>query len=382
MGERNISCLNERVMTIFIFSIREGFCQARYYIGPWILGLLASALVGGGVVPARAARFPFPTNAAADHAQGDTLYQQAFAAYQSGDYAQALGLIEKADKLKPDQPDGWNLRGMVYLKQDDFKKAEAAFSRAVVLDPKLWAAQFNLAEAPFQGKDYARARTRFDKLLDQTDRFKEAKKWELVQFKAFLSTLLMGDAIGAARRLEKLPAKGGVTPAYLYAQAATSFSRRDAAGARRSLVAAQSAYAPLLNDLFSNSLAEVGWMSAPAPPPMSLPPGQPPRGPSTSSPPPELASSTAPLSPLPADAPRFADKYAPIVIDPKLEAGAAEPLPTGDTGAHPVLPKVTPMASMMRPASKAVPDRALPPQAPVPPPVEIASEHRGLLLDE
>lgn len=359
-------------MTIFIFSPRKGFCQARPHPCLWLAGICAWALFVGGAAPARAARFPFIKDHAQDQAQGDAFYQQAFSAYQAGSYAQALDLIEKADKFKPDQPDGWNLRGMVYLKQNAFNKAEAAFSRACVLDPKLWAAQFNLAEAPFQGKDYARARPRFDRLLDQTDRFKESKKWELVQYKAFLSSLLMGDAAGAAKRLGKLPAKDGVTPAYLYAQAAMSFSRKDAAAARKPLAAAQSAYPAPLNDLFSNSLAEVGWINV-EPPPLPVPP---PSSPSRGAPPPqtELAS-VPPLSPLPADAPRFADKYAPIVIDPKMEAVAADPLPTGDAGAHPMMPRITP-----RPASKAVLNRALPQVPPTPAP-EIASEHRGLLLE-
>ena len=319
--------------------------------------LLASAIVWGAAVPtARALHFPFPNK---DRAQGDVFYQQAFSAYESGDYAQAQSLIEKADQLKPDQPDGWNLRGMVFLKQNAFDKAEAAFARAVMLDPKLWAAQFNLAEAPFQGKDYARARPRFEKLLEQTDRFKQAREWELVQFKVFLSCLLMGDDAGAARKLSKLPATGGITPAYLYAQAALSFSRKDPATARRTLTAAQNSFSPLLNELFSNSLVSAGWQN-PTPPPV-------------------LASS-GPLPVAMPQGPMPLDSHTPIVIDPKLEAAVAEPLPSPDAGVHPVSPKVSPLPP--RPAPKTVAAAAAPrPTAAPSPPPDAEADHRGLLLE-
>ena len=297
---------------------------------------LAITCAGGPTV--RAGRF----TSSKDRAQGDVLYQQAFAAYQAADYAQALSLIEKADLLKPDQPDGWNLRGMAYLKQNAFDKAETAFSRAVSLDPKLWAAQFNLAETPFQGKDYARARARFERLVDQTDRYKEPKEWELVQYKVFMSCLLMGDNAGAAKKLTKLPTSGGVTPAYLYAQASLAFSHKDAAGARKSLAAAQGAFSPLLNDLFSNSLVEAGWQS-PLPPPV-------------------LAANTSLMAP-PATGPMSADSHTPIVIDPALEASAAEPLPLPDAGVRPVMAKLNPT-----PVHVTAKNVANSPAPPLPPP--------------
>ncbi len=354
-SERLISWLNGALMTIFIFMRGSPLLGLDRSRRPLLAGLMALVFLCVAPSPVRAGRF----FSARDRAQGDTLYQQAFAAYQTGDYAQAQDLVEKADALKPDQPDGWNLRGMVYLKQNAFDKAEAAFSRAVSLDPKLWAAQFNLAEAPFQGKDYARARARFEKLIDQTDRFKTPKEWELVQYKAFLSCLLMGDHAAADKKLAKLPATGGTTPAYQYAQASMAFSRKDAAGARKSLTAAQGAYSPLLNDMFSNSLVEVGWQ--------------------TPLPPPTLAVNL-PNEVPPASGATLSENRTPIVIDPRLEASVAEPLPTGDTAVRPVASKIDPVVSL-RPTGKSAAALPAPSLQPAPSPVAESSDHRGLLLE-
>ena len=342
-------------MTTFIFERRKPFSGSK---SRWcrFLAVFSTLLVfSASSTRTYAAHLP----SSKERAQGDALYQEAFAAYQAGDYAQAQTLIEKADTLKPDQPDGWNLRGMVYLKRNAFNKAETAFTRAITLDPKLWAAQFNLAETPFQGKDYARARTRFEKLLDQTDHFREPKQWELVQYKAFLSCLLMGDNAGALKKLGKLPANGGATPAYLYAEAAIAFHRKDDATARKALTAAQSTFPPLLNDLFTDSLVEAGWQS-PLPPPVLAANG----------PGPGFAPSASGSS--------STNNHTPVAIDPRLEASAAEPLPSGDSAVHAVLGKVNSTPS--HPAVKAAAATPAPQVSPTPKPA-VATDRQELLLE-
>ena len=267
--------------------------------------LLTVALAVWIVQPLQAAQW----FSAKSRAEGDTFYRSAFAAYEAGDYPRAHGLLDQAEKLKPDQADGWNLRGAVFLKQGAYGRAEAAFNRAAKLDPNLWAARFNQAEAAFKGKNYPVARSRFDQLVSQTNRFKEKNQWELAQYKAFLSSLLMNDGAGAQKRLAKLPAVGGVTPAVAYAQAATAYHRNDLAGAQKMLATAQTTYSPSLNNLFSDSLATLGWQqAAPAAVPMTG------------------GALAAAGSMLPEPRPPV------YVIDPRIEAAAAEPLPMGDSG--------------------------------------------------
>ncbi len=294
-------------------------------------------------------------------AEGDALYKAAFAAYDTGDFPRAQELLNQAEKLKPDQADGWNLRGAVFLKQKLFGQAEAAFKRASALDPNLWAAQFNYAEAAFRGKNYPASRARFDHLVDQTNRFKEKNQWELAQYKAVLCSLMLNDDAGAQKRLAKLPAVGAVTPALSYAQAAVAFHRRDETTAQKALSVARTTYSPNLNNLFSDALETLGWQAASVPPGVALATATPPMPPSV--------SPSGPVRPA-------------YVIDPRLEAAAAEPLPV----AEPV-PSASATSRKMIPVINASPsDALLEPSGAVkavatPAPVAESALERGALLD-
>ncbi len=311
-------------MTTLFFGFRKAEGRRR----PRWIGLAAGlALVGAFLLPgvpgARAGLLP----SAKDRSQGEALFQQASTAYQGGDYAGSLHLLEQADALEPDQADAWNLRGVVLLKQKAYDKAEAAFARSVKIDPGLWAAQFNLAEVSFQKKNFARARSVFESLLAQTDRYKAGSKWELVLYKAFLCALLSGDEADARKKLAKLPATGGATPAFQYAQAALAFSHKDAAGANRILAGAQTAYTPALNGLFSPSLETAGWQT----PAVNLLPGT---QVASADPATAAAMNAAGLTnpggnlALPGGSSPAARQRPAVVIDPRLVAAASDPLPS------------------------------------------------------
>ena len=262
-----------------------------------------------------------------ERSQGDTLLAQANTAFQAGDYAGALRLLEQAEALKPDQADAWNLRGVVYLKQKTYDKAEAAFVHSVALDPTLWAAQFNLGETPFQKRDFARAKSVFEHLLAQTDRYKTAGRWELVLYKAFLCALLTGDEADARKKLAKLPATNGATPAFQYAQAALAFSRKDPVGANKILAGAQTAYTPALNGMFTNSLEMAGWQ-VPVTNPGSSSLVAANVDPATAAAM-NAAGITNPGNVAPsASGTRGVTQRPAVVIDPRVVASASDPLPS------------------------------------------------------
>ena len=328
--------------------------------GLWLLAAVPG--VTAGLLPASRNR-----------TQGDALFQQAGTAFQSGDLAGALKLLEQADALKPDQADAWNLRGVILLKQHAYDQAEAAFGRAVAIDPSLWAAQFNQAEAAFQKKDWARAETRFDRLLAQTNRFKVANKWELVAYKSFLCALLASGEAGAHKELGRLPAAGGTTPAFLYAQAALAFSRKDASGAARIVSGARTTYPAAVNNLFTSSLETAGWQ-APAPALTPVPGGAP--VPNVD---PQTAAAMNALGLTnPNNAPALAMRPPAVVIDPRLVAASSDPLPSGSgRDVIPVVGKkgIGPQrVDKEKPVVTATPaPEVTPPQSPL--------ESEGLLLD-
>ena len=371
-------------MTIFIFRCIRllGLPQGRFAPVWNCLALLPFLL------PLTAVAFPKFGSNPQDRAKGEALYQDAYKAYQNGDYAGSQRLLEQADKLKPDQADGMNLLGVVLLKQRAYDRAEAAFARAVAIDPDLWAAQFNLAEVPYQRKDYAKARTRFDRLLAQTDRYKENRKWEMVLYKVFLSGLLTGDEAGARKKLAKLSAAPGTNPVLAYAEAAAAFHRKDAAGAQKAIATAQSKFPRETNDLFSEPLVQAGWLTL-------LPPTVPPTVPL----PTNVAGTAGLLTGNGAPAALgAAARYGtpttpggalggtrPVEIDPKLEAAVAEPLPEPGGAIKPVMSKVTSLPLPLPAANpKATPAPAPTKVAQTPVPDALPDprlEHSGLLLD-
>ena len=225
-----------------------------------VLPVVVSTLIVVSGIPALGAGYVI---SAKDKARASDLSQQAYTTFQAGDYTQALNLLAQADQLRPDQPDSWNLRGVILLKEKAYDKAQAAFARAIELDPDLWAAQFNLAEVAFQRRDYTRARAGFERLLTQTDRFKEASKWELVQYKAYVSCLLMGDDQAAAKKIAKL--RSGTEPRRHFSMRRRRFPtagrvrRRHRKPSRRR----RRHFPPRSTISLPNSLVQVGWRAAP-----------------------------------------------------------------------------------------------------------------------
>ena len=371
-------------MANIIFGYLLGQKRFRCWSGRLWQGVFLVSLLSPG--PAALA-FPGFGNLAkehADHVQGDALYQQAYAAYHDGNYSLAERLTEQADKLKPDQADGWNLRGVVLLKLRSYDQAEAAFKHSLACDPDFWAAQFNVAEVPYQRKDYARARSRFEQLLSQTDRYKDNRKWEMVLYKTFLSYLFSGDEAGAKKKLAKLSAAPGTNPVLVYADAAVAFQRKDTAGAQRMIAAAQGKFPQETNDLFAEPLVQAGWITV-------LPSS------------PAISAGTAGLLSGNGGAPAALgaangvvatpggvyNNHQPVVIDPKLEAAAAEPLPEPDGAVRPMLTKVSGVRMPNTPSP--APAASLPRVAPTPkaaathplagPLPDASLEHAGLLLE-
>ena len=320
----------------------------------------------------------------ADHVQGDALYQQAYAAYHDGNYPLAERLTEQADKLKPDQADGWNLRGVVLLKLRSYDQAEAAFKHSLACDPDFWAAQFNVAEVPYQRKDYARARSRFEQLLSQTDRYKDNRKWEMVLYKTFLSYLFSGDEAGAKKRLAKLSAAPGTNPVLVYADAAVAFQRKDTAGAQKMIAAARGKFPQETNDLFAEPLVQAGWITV-LPPSPAMPAGTSGLLSGNGGAPAALGAANGVV----ATPGGVYNNHQPVVIDPRLEAAAAEPLPEPDGAVKPMLTKVAgvrmpnipspaPAAPLPRVAATPTAAATHPLAGPLPDP---SLEHAGLLLE-
>ena len=72
-------------------------------------------------------------------------------------YDDALKALDAIDARQPDLAESLNLRGVVYMRQGKYDKAEAALRKALSIEPRFWNASFNLAEIPFLKKNWVEA---------------------------------------------------------------------------------------------------------------------------------------------------------------------------------------------------------------------------------
>ncbi len=85
------------------------------------------------------------------------MYDKAFRAFDANNFPEALTQLDAIDARQPDLAESQNLRGVIFMRQGIYDKAEAALYRAIELDPKFWNARFNLAEIPFLQKELDRS---------------------------------------------------------------------------------------------------------------------------------------------------------------------------------------------------------------------------------
>src|SRR5919204_6147475 len=105
------------------------------------------------------------TSVAPSKTELEAMYSKAFRDFDANNFSEALKELDEIDARQPDLAESQNLRGVIYMRQRIYDKAEAALFEAVRIDPKFWNARFNLAEIPFLEKNWSEARNRFQDLL-------------------------------------------------------------------------------------------------------------------------------------------------------------------------------------------------------------------------
>ncbi|MGI9114273.1 MAG: tetratricopeptide repeat protein [Chthoniobacterales bacterium] len=199
------------------------------------------------------------TDVAPTNAELEAMYDRAFRAFDAANYDQALKELDAIDARKPDLAASQNLRGVIYMRQGIFDKAEAALSESQRLDPKFWNARFNLAEIPFLKKDWPEARKRFQELLSSNAADLQGEATQLIQYKILLTYLIEGNETLVDSILAKFELAPD-TPAAHYANAAIALQKQNVPEARNWMSAAEKNFSPQLNKLFAESLFEVGWL--------------------------------------------------------------------------------------------------------------------------
>lgn len=156
-----------------------------------------------------------------------------------------------------------NLRGAVYTRMRDFVKARSHFTKALELskgmDFEMFHPKFNLAELDFVEKKFDDARVNFTKLL--TDPGKPAKDSDtLIKFKVMICDVMQKKLDSIDKQIASFDQFDENSPAYYYAQATKLFGKDDKEGASEWLDSARKIYPKELNEVYDDSLVEMGWL--------------------------------------------------------------------------------------------------------------------------
>jgi Flp pilus assembly protein TadD len=245
---------------------RDWITAAEKSFSPQLNKLFAESLyeVGWLERPTGETRASLPIMTTAERAEkakalARSKFEQAQQALRQRDYATATKLIDEADQAEPNQSATLNLRGEILMEQKQFDEAEAAFKKAVRLDPKFSEAQYNYAQIPFKKKDYATARERFEALFKQTPGGDKNQAAELIKFKIYMTLLLEGKESRAQAMMEQFQFTGD-TPALYYAQAAWEFKHNNPQKAEDWTASAKKIYSPALNSVFADAFYDIGWL--------------------------------------------------------------------------------------------------------------------------
>jgi Flp pilus assembly protein TadD len=210
--------------------------------------LLLSSFAAQGVNPAKS--------------ELESMYDKAFTAFNEGRYNDALKALDAIDRRQPDLAESLNLRGVVYMRQGSYEKAEAALRKALSVEPRFWNASFNLAEIPFLQKNWLEARNRFEALVARESEAMQPETSQLIQYKILLTFVLQGKENTVDWMLNKFELTKH-SPALYYSNAAIAFQHHNEKEAGEWIAAARKQFSAPLNQLYAESFYEVGWMERP-----------------------------------------------------------------------------------------------------------------------
>jgi tetratricopeptide (TPR) repeat protein len=117
------------------------------------LGLVSTALAAG-------------SSSSSSKPARPTTYNQGVKAVKAGDYARALGLLQKVVQGSPNNADAWNYIGFSHRNLKQFDQSLAAYRKALAIDPDHRGANEYLGELYLQTGDLTKAKERLAKLDD------------------------------------------------------------------------------------------------------------------------------------------------------------------------------------------------------------------------
>jgi tetratricopeptide (TPR) repeat protein len=142
-------------------------------------------------------------------------------------YFDALAKLDEAEKLAPNDPNVFNIRGAIYLVPAvrQFDKAKEQFEKASALEPTALAPKFNLSELLFVKHSFAEAEAAFAALLKEYTKLQMPVR-HLVAFKLLVSQAEQNKIDEANKTMNEHFTFMDDTPAYYFAKATLAFVQK------------------------------------------------------------------------------------------------------------------------------------------------------------
>ncbi len=228
--------------------------------------LPSSPIPGGPAAPATPNAPPIPGLEKLTEAQRNTAAKgiSDVASYMRGVRLQeSLEKLNEVEKITGDFHIVSNMRGAVFTKMRDFKAARAEFEKAISLTKDLkrenFHPRFNLAEINFVEKNWSEARKAFAALLADSAIPDPGTK-RLMEYKIMICDLQEKKNDAALAVIEKFDQYDNDSPAFYFGKAAFAFANDQKEEAEEWLGSASKIYPKELNDVYQDSLVEVGWL--------------------------------------------------------------------------------------------------------------------------
>ena len=156
-----------------------------------------------------------------------------------------------------------NLRGAVYTKMKDYKRARVHFRKALEFakdfEAEAFHPRFNLAELDFVEKQWDPARDAFQKLLADPGKPTSGSD-SLIKFKILICDLQQKKEVEAEEVMKTFDKYDAESPAFYFGNAVKLFIKNDKEGANEWLESARRIYPKEINEVYNDSLVEMGWL--------------------------------------------------------------------------------------------------------------------------
>ncbi|MGI8819980.1 MAG: tetratricopeptide repeat protein [Chthoniobacterales bacterium] len=176
--------------------------------------------------------------------------------FEAGKFDAALAALEAAEKSENWKAPAQDLRGSIYLEQQKWSEAAAAFEMAHATAPSFLSPRLHGADLLLRQGKWEEARARYFEVMEETN---VLIAHEQLRFGALLASIAGKDEAAASAALERLPFPTE-SPAYYYGQAAWSYAHGNRSAGDKWLRTAQEVFDARQTAWFARKLYDVGWI--------------------------------------------------------------------------------------------------------------------------